>query len=147
MGILGPDFVGHGKNLREPFGFDSRISANLFQRRQNLFGGDIAHQIIPGKRAAPKAGERAVESAATRFVGRHNFFLGTLRPAVEVHTEFDSRHVILHFAIEIADKLGIRRADGVETVRTRISFSHSNASCTISGPQGSSYGFPNAMET
>src|SRR6266436_8619225 len=33
-----------------------------------------------------------------------------------------------------------------ETVRTRISFSHSSVSCTTSAPQGSSYGLPNAIE-
>ena len=93
----------------KPLGFDSRISACFFQRREDLFGGDVADQIVSGKWTAAESGERAVEAAASRFVGRQDFLFGIFRAAVQVHAEFDSRDVILHLAVEIADEFRRRR--------------------------------------
>src|SRR3984957_18341314 len=102
MGVPDPNFVGHGKNLGQALGFDSRISTRFFQRRENLFGGDVADQIVSGKRAAPESGEGAVKAAASRFVCCHNFLFGIFWPAMQVHAEFDSRDMVLYLAVEIA---------------------------------------------
>ena len=137
------------QNLCQSRRINSRISACFAQRRKNIFRRDVADQIVSRKGASAKSRQRAVESPASRFVRRENLFFRILRPAVQVYAQFDSRDVILHVA-----KQSARRVSGVafpavsasETVRTRISFSHSSVSCTISAPQGSSYGLPNAIE-
>src|SRR5579863_8556636 len=80
MGVLNPNFVGHGKNLGQALGFDSGISACFFQRRENLFGGEVADQIVSGKWTAPESSKRAVKAAASRFVRRHNFLFRIFWP-------------------------------------------------------------------
>src|ERR1700687_5411712 len=111
MGILGPNFVGHGKNLRQAFRFDSGISAGFFQRRKNLFGGDVADKIVSGKWTAPESGKGAVKAAASRLIRRHNFLFRIFWPAVKVHPEFDSRDMVLHLAVEIADEFRVGGSD------------------------------------
>src|SRR5580692_1208892 len=113
MGILDSNFVGQGKNLRQALGFDSRISACFFQRGKNLFGGDVADQIVSSKGTAPESGERAVKAAASRFVRRHNFLFRIFWTTVQVHAEFDSRHVVLYLAVKIADEFSVGGSDGV----------------------------------
>ena len=104
MGVLDPNVVGHGKNLRQALGFDSRISACFFQRRKDLFGGNVADQIVSGKWTAAESGKGAIKAAASRFVRRQDFLFGIFRAAVQVHAEFDSRDVVLYLAVKIADE-------------------------------------------
>src|ERR1700751_1933799 len=98
MGILDPNFVGHGKNLGQALGFNSRISARFFQRRKNLFCGDVADEVVSGKRTASESSKGAVKAAASRFVRRHDFLFRIFWTAVQVHAEFASRDMVLYLA-------------------------------------------------
>src|SRR5450432_1363820 len=68
VGVGRPNLIGHGKNFSQALGLDARIGAGFFQRRENLFGGDVADEIVAGERAAAQASERAVEAAAPGLV-------------------------------------------------------------------------------
>src|SRR5712692_5885684 len=96
--IFRADFVGHGQNLLQARDVDARIGERFALRRQHLFGGDVANQIVSRKGAAAKAGQRAVEAPASGLVGGQDFFFGVFRPAVQMDSQFNSRHVILHLA-------------------------------------------------
>ena len=116
--------------------------------REDRFRGDVADQFVAGKRAAAQPGERGIESAAAGIVGGHHFFRERFGPAVQMDAQFDAGDAILHRGVQFAHLRGVAvpTVSASETVRTPMSFSQISVSSTISGPQGSSYGFPNAME-
>src|SRR5216683_4841791 len=96
--VFRANFVGHAQHLRQSRAVDAGINAGFAQRRQHLFGGDVPHQIVSRKGAAAKPGQRAIEAPASRLVGGEDFFFGVFRPAVQMDSQFNSRHVILHLA-------------------------------------------------
>ena len=54
MRVLGANLVGHGNDLRK-FGFiDAGIGSCLFQRNKDLFGRDVADQIVSREGTAAK---------------------------------------------------------------------------------------------
>src|ERR1039457_7536145 len=79
--------AGDGERLR----VDPCRDAAGCKRRKDSFGRNVSHQIIACKRAAAKAGERTIETPATRFVRREYFFGGALWPAVQMHADLDAR--------------------------------------------------------
>src|SRR6266568_213875 len=111
--ILRANLVGHFECLGQSRRIYSRISAGFPQRREDVFRRDVPNQIVSRKGTSAKSGQRAVESPATRLVGRENFFLGILGAAVQVHAQLDSRDVILHLAVKVADELRRRRTHRV----------------------------------
>src|SRR5580692_716158 len=76
MCILCANFVGHGEQGRQPGGIDPRIGPGFFQRGQDVFGRDVADEIVSGKGAAAEPGQSAVEAAAAGLVGREDFCFG-----------------------------------------------------------------------
>src|SRR2546429_6601050 len=69
---------------------DAWVTACFFDGRQDVFGTNVSHQIVAGKRAAAEAGERAVKAAAAGLIRCENFCFGEFRPAVEMRAELDS---------------------------------------------------------
>src|SRR5438874_11906188 len=110
MSVFCANFLGHFEGLFEPCRFDSGIGASFAERRKHILGGDIADQIISGKRAAAKSGQRAVKAPASRFIRSQAFLLRIFRPAVQVHAELDSCNFSFDLLVELADNLRCVRA-------------------------------------
>src|SRR6266478_4399864 len=67
---------------------DAGFASGLFYRSENVFGADVADEIVSGEGAAAESGERAIEAAATGPIGGKNFCFGVFRAAVEMSAEF-----------------------------------------------------------
>src|SRR5882762_6175043 len=104
MRIFHADLIGHFEYLRQLRGIDARISARFSEGGKNIFRRDVADQIVSCKGAAAKPGQCAIKSPASRFVRCENLFFCMLRAAVQVYAQLDSRDMILHAAIQIADE-------------------------------------------
>ncbi len=97
-------------------------------------------QRVSRKRAAAESGQRAIKSPATRLVRRQNFFRGLRGMAVQMHADLDPGHACFTalYNSPTCSGVALPTVSARETVRTPISFSHTKASSTISGPHGSS---------
>src|SRR5258708_8906279 len=74
---------------------DGGFASGLFYCCENVFGADVADQIVSGERAAAQSSERAIEAAATGLVRRVNFCFGVFAAAVQMRAEFDTGYVFL----------------------------------------------------
>ena len=128
---------------RQP-GFD----AALGEGPDHGFRRDVPDQIVARERAAAQPRQGAVEAGGSRSLGRQDFFGGSLWPAVQVDAKFDSGDAVIHGRVELADFPGVAvpTVSASETVRTPVSFSQSASLRRSPGPDGSSYGLPNAIE-
>src|SRR6266853_6876723 len=108
--ILRANVIRHFEYLRQPRGINARIGARFSQRCKDILGRDVPDQIVSRKWAATKPCQRPVEPPASRFVGCENFLFRVLRPAVQMNSELDAGDVILHTAVQIANKLRRRGA-------------------------------------
>src|SRR5258708_243371 len=122
MRILRANLIRHFEYLRQARGINARIGARFSQRCKDILGRDVPDQIVSRKGASAKPGQRPVEPPASRFVGCENFLFRVLRPAVQMNSEPDAGDVILHAAVQVADKL---RRSGAHGVRQR-NCSHAN---------------------
>src|SRR5260370_15763742 len=89
MGVASADFIGQLQDGRQRRGLDSRGSPRLGERGENGFCGDVANQVVTGKGATAKTGERAVKPPAAGFARRANFLRGALGAAVEMDSQTD----------------------------------------------------------
>src|SRR5260370_39108042 len=96
--VFRANFVGHSQHLRQSRVVDAGINAGFTQRGEHLLGRNVPNQIVSRKRAAAKPRQRAVKSPASCLIGGKNFFLGVLRPAVQVHAQLDSFDMVLRLA-------------------------------------------------
>src|SRR5271168_40114 len=111
--ILGANLVGHGQDLRQFCGIDSRIGARFSQCGEDILGGDVSDRWGAREGAAAKASQRAIEPAAASFVRGKNLFFGLLGATVQMYAQLDSGDVIFHLAVEVADEGWFRRTDRV----------------------------------
>src|SRR5215470_2698746 len=118
MRIFCANFVGHFEHFRETRGIDAGIGPGFAQCHKDVLRGDVSHQIVSRKRASAKSGERAVKAAAAGFESGEDFFFGVFRAAVKMNAQLDSRDVIFHLAVEVADEL---RGGGADSVGERNS--------------------------
>src|ERR1051326_7441743 len=95
--VFHANVVSHGKNFGQPRFVDAGVAARFFDGCENVFGTNVADEVVAGKGAAAKASERAVEAAAARIIRRENFGLGVFGPAVEMCAEFDARNGLRGF--------------------------------------------------
>ena len=98
----------------EPRFVDAGVAAGFLDGGENIFGANVADQIVAGERAAAEAGECAIEAAAAGVVGGEDFGLGVFRAAVQVSAEFDSCDVLVRAFKNVADDFwsGIARSVG-----------------------------------
>src|SRR5258708_11901556 len=74
---------------------DAGFASGLFYRSQNVFGADVADQVVSGEGAAAESGECAIEAAASGPIGGENFRFGVFRAAVEMSAQFYARDVLV----------------------------------------------------
>src|SRR6185295_7435923 len=92
VGVFGSNLAGHGQDFAEPGLLDAGVAACFLDGRENVFGANVADQLVARKGAAAEAGEGAVEAAATRMVRGENLGFGIFRAAVQMHSQFDASH-------------------------------------------------------
>src|SRR5258708_21768881 len=74
---------------------DGGSASGLFYCIENVFGEDVADQLVSGEGAAAESSERAIEAAASGLVRRVNFCFGVFAAAVQMRAEFDTGYVFL----------------------------------------------------
>src|ERR1022692_1076843 len=104
--IPGANFPGHRDGALERIRADSRVRASCNQRRDDRFRRDVAHQIVTREWAAAHSCKSAIESPASRIVGRQNLCCGSLGPAVEMNAQLNAADAVSYRGIERASLLG-----------------------------------------
>src|SRR5262245_13325348 len=84
---------------------DVGAHAALRESGDHDFGRDVAHQLVPGERAAAKPSEGAVESPATRLVRCQHLFDSSFWPAMQMDAQLQARHTVFHAVVERFDLL------------------------------------------
>ena len=105
--------VGEVEERGEAGGVDRESGADFGEGEEDGFGGDVAYEIVAGKRAAAEPGESGIEAAAAGLVGGKDFFFGVVGAGMKMDAEFDASDVILDLSEELADEIGRGGADGV----------------------------------
>jgi hypothetical protein len=118
VGVFHADIVGHCQDSCQSRFVDARYAAGFTYGGQNILGAHVADQIVSGKRAPAKSGERAIEAAAAGVVGGENFCLSVFRPAVQMSAQFDSGDVFVGTFENVADdfRVALPAVSASETV-------------------------------
>jgi len=124
----------------------SRIGARLAQRGENIFRRDIATRCLlaNGNRQAPSARRQI---SCNRCIRREYLFFYVLRPAVQMHSQFDAGNVVFHVAKQAGDDSGVAFPAYPQAIGTHANVPSASPECLARFPRpGFVIGIAEAIE-
>ena len=106
VGVLLAEGLGELEDAGEGFGGEAGIGAGALEGVDDVFGGDVADEVVAGEGAATESGERGIEAAAAGGVGGEDFGFGGFGARVEMDAEIDAGDVVRDGGEDVADEFG-----------------------------------------
>ena len=113
MRIFRANLVSQLGNPFQFIAFDARINSGSAKRREHIFGGNVADEVVSREGAAAETCEGAIETAATRLIRSQDLVFSGFGAGVEMHAKFDAGDMSFRDREDLANKFRRCGAHGV----------------------------------